>query len=345
MSEEAYQEGVRKGMLLERARRLCPAGRVIAPRFDRYEAAMADLLKRAQPYSPLIEAEEGNGHLFLDATGTGRLFGPPQDVAWRIRRAARRDLGLNPIWSLAGNKLLAKVASRVVKPEGEYVVPAGEEEAFLRPLPLRLLPGLEREDLALLRELNVGRVEELLWWGLEQLAAVFGRRGGHLHRLVRGVDASPVRPLGRKEDRVQGEWLFGEDAIDLARVEAALLGLAERLGFELRERGLVARRLGLTLDHSDGVRVARTRSDPLGTASDFKLLVLARSLLDLAWVRRVRLRRLRLVGDRLANPPAQLELFPDEPATDRRERLLPALDEIRRRFGRAMIQAGQARLA
>ena len=79
------------------------------------------------PYSPLIEHGEGDGHLFMDVTGTGRLFGPPVDVAWRLRRQAAADLRLAPIWAVAPNKLVAKVATRLVKPDGEYIVGAGEE--------------------------------------------------------------------------------------------------------------------------------------------------------------------------------------------------------------------------
>ncbi len=130
MSEEAYQAGVRKGMALRRAQRLCGRGaEILPPHPDRYERAMQAFFKHTLPYSPRIEAEERTGHLFVDLTGTGRLFGPPPDVAWRIRKTVKTDLSLDPIWSVAPNKLVAKVASRVVKPVGEYIVEAGDEEA------------------------------------------------------------------------------------------------------------------------------------------------------------------------------------------------------------------------
>ncbi|MGD9149876.1 MAG: hypothetical protein PVG40_06270, partial [Desulfobacterales bacterium] len=131
MSNEAYLAGIRKGMALQRAVHLCKDVRILPPHPHRYEQAMRDVLACALPYSPLIETGEDDGHLFMDATGTGRLFGPPRDVAWRLRRQIKSDLGLNPIWSVALNKLVAKVATRLVKPDGEYVVPAGEEKALL----------------------------------------------------------------------------------------------------------------------------------------------------------------------------------------------------------------------
>ena len=132
MSDEAYQEGVRKGMALHRARRYCRDAIVLSPRTDHYERAMTRLVKHTLPYSPLVEMTDCQGHLFLDATGTSRLFGPPPDVAWRLRKAVRKDMGFDPIWSVAPNKLMAKVATRIVKPLGEYIVGAGDETMVLK---------------------------------------------------------------------------------------------------------------------------------------------------------------------------------------------------------------------
>jgi DNA polymerase-4 len=146
MSNEAYMAGIRKGMALRRAVRLCRDVQILPPHPDRYELAMRDVLKRALPYSPLIETGEDDGHLFMDATGTSRLFGPPMDVAWRLRRQIKTDLGLDPVWSVAPNKLVAKVATRLVKPDGEYIVAPGAEKALLAPLPVSLLPGIEHSD-------------------------------------------------------------------------------------------------------------------------------------------------------------------------------------------------------
>ena len=92
MSEEAYQCGVHKGMALVRARRLCRDAIFLPPHPDRYDRAMAAFLECAMPYSPLIEVADGYGHLFLDASGTGKLFGPARDVAWRIRKKAKTEL-------------------------------------------------------------------------------------------------------------------------------------------------------------------------------------------------------------------------------------------------------------
>ena len=262
-----------------------------------------------------------------------------------MRKEARQRLGLDPIWGLAANKLVAKTATRVVKPFGECQVPAGQEEVFLRPLPLYLLPGLERPDLLLFREYNLRRIEQALGWGHEHLAAVFGSRGGHIHGLLRGQDDSPVMPAGQKPPAVRFSHEFSDDTNEVRQVEQALYSLVEQAGAGLRQMGRAARRVGITVDYADGARVIRQRSHNPGTANDFLLFDLARAALASAWTRRVRIRHLRLICDRLTYPPAQMELpFAPDPAQareQRTDRLLEALDSIRRRHGSGMIRMGR----
>jgi DNA polymerase-4 len=342
MSEEAYRAGVRKGMALSRAARLCRDARVLPPRPERYEQAMRALLQRALPYSPQIEAGDGDGHLFIDATGTGRLLGPPMDVAWRLRREIRSEHGLVPIWSVAPNKLVAKVATRLVKPEGEYIVAAGEESAFLAPLGLEVIPGIEREDLLRLREFNLTRAHEVAALRLEELRVPFGSRAMFLYETVRGIDVSPVLAVGEKPPAVAFGTVFATDTNDADALLAALYRLIEPAGAELRRRRRAAQRVAVVLDHSDGVRCIRSTAARPATANDITLFETARRALFLAWSRRVRVRHLRLVCDRLVFPPAQLALFGEErrPA-EKRERLIGALDAVRRRFGRDALHVGR----
>jgi len=342
MSEEAYQAGVRKGMALHRALRMCADARILPPHPARYEQAMQALLRQARPYSPLIEPGEADGHLFMDVSGTGRLFGPPVDVAWRLRRQARAELGLEPVWAVASNKLVAKVATRLVKPDGESVVRAGEEAAFLAPVPLHLVPGIERQDLVRLGDFNfrcAGQVADL---SPEALQVPFGRRALDLFEAVRGIDRSPVRAVDQKPLRVVREHAFAEDAQAVPVVEGALYALVETAGRALRQRCLAARRVAVVLDFSDGRRCARQRAVRPATANDLALFEPVRAALHLAWQRRVRIRHLRLVCDLLAFPPAQQELFPAAADRDRRRtRLVAALDGIRERFGEDAVRFGR----
>jgi DNA polymerase IV len=340
MSDEAFRHGIRKGMALARARRLCRDTVVVAPHVDRYEQAMRDLLVRALPYSPLVEMTDSNGHLFIDSTGTHRLFGPAYDVAWRIRKAVRAELGLDPIWSVAHNKLLAKMATRVVKPTGEYILEEGQEQDFLSPLPVSLLPGLDGDDLGRLREFRLDRVGQVLAWTLPQLEVVFARHGQLLYESVRGIDASPVLPVGQERPEIVAEHDFGNDTNDAEALHTALFSLAEKTGHKLRQRRLAAQRLGIVLDYSDGMRVARQGGLGPASANDRRLFELGKVVLDRAWTRRVRIRHLRLCLDRLTFPPAQLDLFDDQPVK-RDDRLMQSLDAIRGKFGATAVRFGR----
>jgi len=343
MSEEAYQAGVRKGMALRRALRLCRDAAVLPPYPARYEQAMADLIRQALPYSPLIEPGDGDGHLFVDVTGTSRLFGPSPDVAWRLRCQARKELELDPIWSLAANKLVAKVASRLVKPQGEYIVASGDEEALLAPLPVWLVPGIEGPDLGRLRDLNLTRVHQVTALALPHLRTILGTRADFAAKALRGVDTAPVTAVGRRPPRITLDHSFGSDTNTTQTVEDRLYAMVEQAGRRLRQQQRATRRIAIALSYSDGRRRARQlRLDP-ATANDLALFPVARRALHLAWTRRVRLRHLCLTCDQLVFPPAQLPLFDAEQRImTRQTNLIAAMDRIRERFGGEAVAMARA---
>ncbi len=334
MSEEAFQAGIRKHMPLSRALRRCRDAWVLPPRPGCYGQAMARMVQSALPCSPLIEAGDGDGHLFVDVTGSSRLLGPPVDVAWRLGRRIRQDLDLAPIWSVATSKLVAKTASRLVKPLGEYIVEPGDEADFLAPLPLFLVPGIESGDLARLGDFNITRVFQATTLTIGQMQTLFGKRGVFLRERLCGIDPSPVRPVHQPPPRVVEYREFGDDTNDGPQIVRNLYRLVERAGRQLRRQVLAARRIGMVLEHTDGVRRIRQAAVKPATANDLALFAHARRALDLAWIRRVRLRRMTLICDRLIYPPAQRLLFTAERhSVERQDRLVTTMDRIRHRFG------------
>lgn len=343
MSEEAYQCGVRKGMALRQASRVCREARVVQPRTDLYRKAMGSFLKRVQSYSPLVEHGLEDGHLFVDLTGTHRLFGPAPDVGWRVRREVRDGLGINPIWTLASNKLVAKVSSRLVKPVGEYIVAAGEEQEFLAPLSVSLLPGLQPRELSRLQEFHISTIGQLAGLSRSQLMVPFGSRSEFLYGASHGQDSSLVMEGPQQSAPIDHEHLFATDTNDQQEVESVMAELVSRAAVTLRQRRQVARRVGVWIHYSDGGHVVRQASLKQGTSSDFGLRQLAVLALKRAWIRRTRLRGVRLVCDRLHRQSPQLSLFPETTVKERRrENVLSAMDAIRARFGHGLITIGGA---
>lgn len=342
MSEEAYGDGVRKGMTLRQATRICRKAVVLAPRIFLYEKAMQAFFKELKGYSPLIECGEADGHFFVDVTGTHRLHGPAPDVGWRVRREVRRDLGINPIWALGTSKLVSKVASRLVKPVGEYIVAPGEEATFLAPLSITLLPGVTQKELEKLQEFRLNTIGAVAGLSRNQLMVPFGSRSDFLYTASHGVDDSMVCKPSAADGVVDFEHTFAGDTNDMQEVEAVIATLGSRAGVVLRRQKQVARRVGVWLRYSDGGHVIRQASCRAGTSGDFLLHKLATTALQRAWVRRTRIRSCRLVCDRLQRQSPQLSLFPEQNEQERGgKELLDAMDTLRSRYGDGVIGVGK----
>ncbi len=332
MSEEAFQEGVRKGMMLKKALRICHSATVLPPMIIRYERAMKDLIKQTLVYSPLVESGPDDGHLFIDVTGTSRLFGPPVDVAWRLNRNMKKDAGLNPVWSVASSKLVAKVATRMAKPVGEYIVGAGEEEQFLSPLPLNLIPGFTPEDLTCLKAFNFSRVSQVHSLDMNQLAVVFDDRAPLIYERVRGIDRTPVLPAGNRQ-AIQADYELTEDTNDIVFLKKALHVLIEQTGRKLRQKNRMVTAIRLILSYSDGIQKASAMRLTLPSANDLDLFRQCLPLLFKTWTRRVRIRHMRLTCTRTIRQQIQMSLFASGDRQARQDRLIQSIDMIRERFG------------
>lgn len=340
MSQEAFLSGIRKGMPVMSALKKCRDCKVLPLHPARYELAMRTIFKYARTYTPVIEQGDGDGHLFLDVTGTSRLFGPPPDVAWRLEKQVKKDFGMAPVWSVATNKLVAKVATRLVKPSGEYIVWPGEEEPLLDPLPMGIIPGVEKTDLDELSRYHVCRVNQLRPWSIDQLQVPFGERAAFLYEIIRGIDTSPVIPKDAKAPSVTMNHEFSEDTNCRYEMEQVLYGLSEKAGKKLRDRRFFAGIAGIVIDYSDGLRCVRQVAIKPPTANDPALFEAARRALAIAVNRRIRVKHIRLVFRKLFFPPVQMDLF-DNAARERQTRLSGAMDKIRMKFGDGAIYTGR----
>jgi DNA polymerase-4 len=334
MSEEAFQQGIRKGMPLARACRINKKIPILPPSFYRYEQVMKGLLKETFAFTPLIESGTADGHIFLDVTASGRLFGPSVDVAFQLKKIFKKMFNLDPIWSVAANKLIAKVATRIVKPVGEYIVAPGEEADFLAPLPIHLIPGIDPLDLKRLKEFNLFTVSEARVLTLEQLKIPFQRRAHLIHDRIRGIDPTPVAKLCAPCPGADHE--FSNDTNDMDVLRGALYLMIETLCRDLRNRHRMGSALTLILSYSDGVQTVSTTPLP-ATANDMIMFKSCTDLLDKTWTRRVRIRHMRLVCKKSTPAVVQTELFSQDTKTSRQAGLIRAMDRIREQFGRRAI--------
>jgi DNA polymerase IV len=351
-SYEARRFGVRSAMPSVRARRLCPDGVFLSPRFERYGELSDQIFEIYRRYTPLVEPLSLD-EAFLDVTASRALHGDGPTIARAIRAAVKVESGLTVSAGVAEVKLAAKIATDFGKPDGLTVVPAGGVAAFLAPLPVSRLWGVGPATEAALRPLGVARIGDLARLPEAALASCLGAERAHaLRELARGLDVRDVVP-DEAAHSVGGEETFEEDLVGEAAIARSLLLQAGRVGHRLRSQGLRGRIVTVKVKYADFTAVTRRVTLPRPTDDDAAIVAAARAQLSrVDLTRPVRLAGVTVSGfDEVAEaaPEAQLDLFggpggdPVEagpPAGDeaRRARLNAAVDKLSGRFGRGVVK-------
>jgi DNA polymerase-4 len=344
VSPEAKQEGIYPGMGVARAQRRCRRLNILPPDFSFYRQVQEQVITSLGTFSPLVEPV-GLGHFFIDITGTRRLWGTLLDTADRMQRLVSRDFQLHTAVGLASNKLVSRVAAKVIRIQELCDVFPGVESSFLAPLRVSLLPGVgEVTTTRLLAELNLQTVGELAVVAPVLLDGVFGAAGQRLRRMAMGEDSSPV-VTPRAVPTIMEEIQLPKDDNRRSRLSGHLYGLVEGLGRQLRSQNRCPGELTLTVTYADGAQ-ARTRERFSAAGSEFHLNSVlygaALRLFDRAVQRRLRIRHLALSAAYLQSPIGQLALFPwDDSHSGKETKLLQAMDHIRDRYGNGALYYGK----
>jgi DNA polymerase IV len=329
-SYEAKAFGVQTAMGGRRARRLCPVAVVVSPRMDAYSEASKAMFRVFDEASPVVEALSID-EAFLDVRGLGHIGGTPAEIAARLRRDVREQVGLPITVGVASTKFLAKVASGIAKPDGLLVVPAGGELAFLRPLPLERLWGVGAATAAKLHAQGLRTVADVAELPEAILVSILGRAAGRqLHALAHNRDPRPVL-VGRRRRSVGSQCALGRARRSREEVDTVLIGLVDRVTRRLRAGGRVGRTIVLRLRFADFSRATRSYTLPRPTANTHVVLITARWLLATAQPQ-IERRGLTLVGIAVANLESDRmvqRMLPFDPYDD----LDAVLDELRERFG------------
>lgn len=333
-SYEARVFGVRSALPISRAYRLCPHALFLPVRMERYEEVSDRIFAILRGYTNLVEPLSID-EAFLDVTGSARIFGEPAAIGRRIKEEIWREERLAASVGVAPNKFVAKIASDLEKPDGFVVVHPEGIEAFLKDLPIRYLWGVGEKTASSLKRLGLRTIGDLARWPAEDLSRRFGKVGTHLHQLSRGIDDRPVIPEVDVKS-IGAETTFSADTSDLRQIRQTLLGLAERVSARLRGEGYAGSTITLKLRYANFTTLTRslTLPEPAALTEDIYAAALSRlekiSLLG----RRVRLLGIavsKLTGE---SSPSQIPLFRSD---RRREKAARAIDEIRRRHGKAGI--------
>jgi len=341
VSPEARREGIFKGMSLGKAMKFCPDLTVLPPNRDFAGKACQILAKVVAQYTPLWEPFRP-GHIYLDVTGTDRLWGRAKETASRLRREIKEHLCLSGMVGVAGNKMVSSIASRIVSSEGVLDVDHGQESSFMAPLKAGVLPGIGHvRRRILLEELNISLVREVAALDMGNLKLVFGRQAYVIQQRALGIDPTPVYPP-RMEPMVAEEVTLPQDENDDERLLGILYGLVERCSHQLLSRALFPRKAGLAFRYADQEEIKRQINLPHMSLWDLDLYAPLERIFLRACRRRVRVRFMEVWFRDFSPPFSQLSLFPARsPITEKKVLVTQALNRIRERYGEAMIQYGR----
>ena len=324
-SYEARRYGVHSAMPVRTAFRLCPEGVFLPGRFERYAAVSRDVMAVFESFTPLVEPISLD-EAFLDATGAPAGDGPA--IGRAIKDRVRGEVGLVVSVGTATNKLVAKVASDLEKPDGLVIVPAGKEAEFLAPLPVSRLWGVGPKVRQALADYGVTTIGELAAVPEATLRRRFGRHGLDLAARARGIDSSPVVP-GHAPKSIGHEHTFTTDVTDRKQLDGTLLWLADSVAGRLRRNHLAARAIQLKLRYEGFETLTRQTSLAQPTTDAPTILAVANRLLDKALEPGRGVRLIGITGISLVNAQ-QLTLFEDG---ERVQRLAEATDAVRDKFG------------
>lgn len=336
-SYEARKFGIHSAMPLRTAAKLCPQAVFLDGHHELYSEWSDRVAATLSKYSPVVEMASID-EAYVDLAGTERLHGQPLAAADKLLREITASTKLPCSGGLGATRLIAKVASEQAKPRGFVWVPPGSEAGFLAPLGVRRIPGIGRVTEEALKALGIETVARLQQISLERLEEQFGRWGTALFRKARGIDSFEFF-VDAEPKSISHNQTFGHDTSDRAQLESTLSFLCQKAAKRLRDAGLHARTVTLTLRFADFKTITRSRTLSEPTEFDSVLLKHLRDLFSAAWNGRDRMRLVGVALTQFSAGSGQLPLL-DPGAGDRLKRLAQAADSLRDRFGFSKLQLG-----
>ena len=342
-SYEARKFGVHSAMPIVQAHKLCPGGIFLRGRMNRYQEKSAEIMTIFGEFSPNVE-QLSIDEAFIDITGTQRLFGPPAEAARKLKEKVRREAGLTVSAGLASNKYVAKIASGMSKPDGLFVVAAGEEGTFMRALPVEKIWGAGNKTQEHFKKHGFKTGEDIYRISAGNLVSMFGNSfGTFLYRAVRG-EAAENFDRDRGSHSMSTERTFDYDLYDEFVIETALLDMCEALIFRLLSSGGQSATVSLKIRYSDfSTEVIReTFQNPVLTLNDFY-----KHVLDLFHRKYQKGRGIRLIGAGLMNlqtesAARQGDLFGEK--NEKERRLEESILKINEKHPGAALRRGRSTL-
>src|SRR5436190_3657181 len=329
-SYEARKFGIHSAMPMAVARRLCSHAIVVRgdmEQYIKYSGLVTEIIKDTVPLFEKASIDE----FYVDMTGMDKFFGCSLFTA-TLKKKVLKESGLPSSYGLASNKLISKVGTNEVKPNGQIEIAFGNEKNFLAPLSVIKIPGVGKETAIKLLKMGVETVKLLSEIPVEMLQNFLGKPGADLWRKANGIDESPVIPF-HEQKSLSTENTFDQDTIDMRFIHSELVRMTERLAYDLRKQNKLTGCITVKLRYSNFETYTKQLTIPY-TNADHVLMNTASELFNKLYERRM---LIRLIGIRFTNlipGNYQIRLFED---TQENIRLYQAIDSVKKRYGERFV--------
>jgi DNA polymerase-4 len=327
---EARPFGIRAGMPIQEARRRCPGLILVEGNHSKYTETSARIFTVLKEFTPIVEVASID-EAYLDITGSLLLFKSPLHIAQSIKDRIRKQEDLTCSIGVAPNKLLAKLGSRLKKPDGLSVIEKEKIQDLLEDLPVSRLHGIGPKLAESLKSINIFTCGQLGRFPVSFLIKRFGVIGERLHEMGMGLDESPVVPFDEEEDAksISHSVTLEEDTSDADLLRKVLLQLSERVSRRMRKEGFYGCRVVLTVRYSDFFTFSKQKTLSRGMNSGNEIF--RHSLEIFESIQHPRPIRLLGVGvSQLKKEWCQQDLFEKR---EKKDNLLKAMDRVNEKFG------------
>jgi DNA polymerase IV len=330
-SYEARKYGIHSAMPISQAYRRCPQAIFVFPRFERYTAISRQVMNILRDFSPQL-AQISIDEAFIDITQTANFHGGAKLLAEKLKARIKNETGLTSSVGVAPNMFIAKVASDLQKPDGLTICEAGQEKAFLAPLPIKKLWGVGPKTEAHLQKMGFSTIGQLAQCSQKTLAERLGKWGAHLWELANGIDDRPVEDWGPRKS-ISQEHTYDQDVADSQVVEKTIWRIADGLSADMRRADLKGHVLTLKIRLEGFETFTRQRRLPEFTNDAETLRQLALEIFRKFDRQGKKVRLIGLGMSHLNNVGGeQLSLFQSE-EQKQRDKVSSLLDAVRAKHG------------
>ena len=330
-SYETRKFGVHSGMAMKVAKRLCPHATYIrgdASVYMRHSEIVTEIIKSQVPTFEKASVDE----FYADLTGMDRFFGVKK-FAHELRQTIMEESGLPISFGLSRNKIVSKIATGEAKPDAEKYIEAGEERGFLAPLEVNKIPMIGNKTFQSLLNLGVRKIKTIQEMPVEMLESVLGKNGRVIWKRAHGIDDPPIVPFHERKS-ISTERTFNRDTIDMVRLHATLVAMAESLAYQLRKGEKLASVISVKIRYSDFQTESKQVKIPY-TSADHILIPVVEELFKKLYTRRLLIRLIGVRFSGLVSGHYQINLFED---SEEILSLYHSLDRIRKRFGEGSVK-------